>query len=84
MNFYVYILRSGKDGKFYIGYTSNLDFRIKAHNAGTVRSTKHRRPFILVKTEIFNSRREAMWREWQLKSKEIGSIEKSRLKENIK
>jgi putative endonuclease len=80
MKFHVYILRSKKDGKFYTGYTANLDSRIKAHNGGKVRSTKHRRPFILVKVEAFTTRREAMWREWQLKSKEIGSQEKLKLK----
>ena len=82
MKFYVYILKSEIDGNFYVGYTSDIESRMNAHNAGKVRSTKHRRPFVLVKTEIFNTRREAMWREWQLKSKEIGSIEKSKLREN--
>ena len=80
MSFYVYIIKSEKDGKFYTGYTSNLESRIKAHNIGLVRSTKHRRPFHLVKFETFETRREAMWREWQLKSKDVGSKEKAKLK----
>lgn len=79
----MYILRSMKDGKFYVGYTSDLDLRISAHNTGKVRSTKHRRPFILVRSETFETRREAMWREWQLKSKEVGPKEKVGLQEEI-
>ncbi|OGF51490.1 hypothetical protein A3I27_03880 [Candidatus Giovannonibacteria bacterium RIFCSPLOWO2_02_FULL_43_11b] len=82
MKFHVYVLKSEKDGKFYVGYTSDIDNRLKAHNAGKVKSTKHRRPFVLIKVESFDTRREAMWREWQLKSKEVGSVEKAKLKEN--
>ena len=80
MDFFVYILQSEKDKKFYTGYTANVDLRLKAHNDGKVKSTKHRRPFVLVKVENFATRREAMWREWELKSKEIGSVEKAKLK----
>jgi len=83
MSFYVYILRSEKDGKFYVGYASDLKSRINAHNAGRVKSTKHRRPFMLVKSETFDTRREAMWREWQLKSKDVGSQEKASLKREV-
>ncbi|MEK9134811.1 MAG: GIY-YIG nuclease family protein [Patescibacteria group bacterium] len=82
MAYYVYILKSLKDGNFYTGYTSNLKNRINAHNSGKVKSTKHRKPFILIKSEEFGSRKEAMWREWQLKSKEIGSREKTELRKN--
>ncbi|NOY05848.1 MAG: GIY-YIG nuclease family protein [Chlorobi bacterium] len=43
----VYILRSLKDGKYYYGCTADIEKRIAAHNAGKVRSTKFRRPFVL-------------------------------------
>ncbi len=32
--FYVYILKSEKDNKFYTGYTSDLKRRIDEHNSG--------------------------------------------------
>jgi putative endonuclease len=48
--FYVYILKSEKDGRRYIGKTNNLERRIKEHNSDQVSSTKSRRPFIILKT----------------------------------
>lgn len=42
---YVYILRSIKDKKRYIGSTNNIDRRLKEHNTGLVYSTRYRRPF---------------------------------------
>jgi len=37
---YVYVLWSKEDKKFYIGYTANLERRIKEHNAGMVHTTR--------------------------------------------
>ena len=64
----VYVLRSEKDGNLYIGMTSNLDERIRRHNAGLERSTKTRIPFKLLHSETFASRIEARKREKYLKS----------------
>lgn len=61
--FYVYVLVSNKDNKFYIGQTSNLEKRIKEHNAGKVESTKYRRPLELVYHQVFASRKEAVEKE---------------------
>jgi len=44
----VYLLKSFRDGKNYLGSTKDLRKRLKEHNSGKVRSTKHRRPFVLV------------------------------------
>lgn len=44
---YVYILKSLKDNKQYIGSTINLSKRMLAHNKGHVKSTKNRRQFVL-------------------------------------
>ncbi len=66
--YYVYILRSLKDGNFYIGCTSDLKRRLARHNGGWVRSTKARRPFVLVYWEELQTRSEAMRRERKLKS----------------
>jgi hypothetical protein len=46
--YYVYILLSLKDNKFYIGFTSNLKRRLKEHNYGKNISTKSRLPLKLI------------------------------------
>jgi len=46
--FYVYVLRSLKDGLFYTGYTSDVKKRLSEHNSGSVKSTNYRRPFELI------------------------------------
>jgi len=65
--FYVYILQSSKDGKLYVGFTSDLRRRFKEHNAGASRSTKARRPFALVYYEAYVSEKDAKKREHSLK-----------------
>ncbi|VAW15083.1 hypothetical protein MNBD_BACTEROID05-542 [hydrothermal vent metagenome] len=45
---YVYILESLKNGRYYIGCTSNLDQRIKTHQSGAVKYTKNILPVKLV------------------------------------
>jgi len=44
---YVYILRSVRDNKLYVGSTNSIRRRLGEHNSGKVDSTKSRRPFIL-------------------------------------
>ena len=48
--FYVYILKSEKDGRRYVGKTNNLKRRLEEHNSGQTHSTKSRRPFTILKT----------------------------------
>ncbi len=64
--YYVYILKSGTNDEFYLGYTSNLDKRIKEHNAGNNLSTKHSK-WDLVYYEAYTSKSFAMKRERTLK-----------------
>ena len=73
----VYILKSQKDGGLYTGHTSDLERRIKAHNRGAVRSTRHRRPFILVYRETFSTKSEAFGREMYLKGLEGGRLKQT-------
>ena len=68
MAYYVYILRSLKDGKYYIGSSENVEARLKFHNAGLQRSTRHRIPFELVYTENLEDKPAALRREKQIKS----------------
>ena len=64
----VYVLRSKKDGRFYVGMTSSLERRVKEHNGGQNRSTRSRAPFEVIYLERCGSRAEARKREKYLKS----------------
>ena len=66
-NFYLYILESEKDQRFYIGQTEDLVGRLNAHQRGSVRSTKNRRPLRLVYFKSFISRSEVLKEEFRLK-----------------
>ena len=55
----VYVLKSLIDNKLYIGCTSDIENRIDYHNKGKVKSTKHRRPLILIYKEEYNNVYEA-------------------------
>ncbi|MBI2630987.1 GIY-YIG nuclease family protein [Candidatus Nomurabacteria bacterium] len=66
--FYVYILKSLKDEKLYIGYSSDLRKRFKAHQGGEVKSTKPRRPFELIFYEAYKSMKDAKRREMYFKT----------------
>ena len=45
---YVYVLRSKKDGNFYVGYTRDVKKRVEEHNSRHVPSTKKRVPMELI------------------------------------
>ena len=47
MPFFVYILQSEKDGRFYIGHTEHLAERVKYHNAGYSHALRNRGPWRL-------------------------------------
>jgi putative endonuclease len=66
--YYVYIIKSLKDQKYYIGSTSDVNSRLRFHNAGLQRSTKNRIPFILIYQESLMNKSEALKREKQIKS----------------
>ena len=66
--YYVYVLRSLKDGRLYKGLTQNVEKRLKQHNQGENRSTKGFKPWELVLTKSFDSREKARDYEKYLKS----------------
>ncbi len=66
--YFVYVLRSLKDSKRYIGMTSDITRRMDEHSRGLVKSTKHRRPLELIYTEEFQTKYEAEMREKYFKS----------------
>lgn len=65
MTYFVYILKSIKDGKFYTGLTNNWVRRFKEHNAGksNTPSTLFRGPFKLIHLELCENRKIARQRE---------------------
>jgi len=82
--FYVYVLKSGKDKKLYIGYTNDLKRRIKEHANGQSFSTKQRGILSLVYYESFKSQKDATVREKQLKQyKSAYGHLKKRIKESL-
>lgn len=67
MDNYMYILRC-RDGTLYTGWTNDLERRLQAHQAGKGGKYTHaRRPVELVYFERFDTKQEAMQREWAVK-----------------
>jgi len=64
---YVYILKSDKNDKLYIGFTDNIFRRIKEHNSKESLATKAFAPYRLVYFEGYRSRADALKREKNLK-----------------
>ena len=70
---HVYILKSLKDGRLYIGCTNNLQRRLGEHNKGQTHSTRLRAPFEVVHSEPYQDRSEAYQREKLLKKYKGGN-----------
>jgi putative endonuclease len=64
----MYILKSQINGQYYIGQTQDLTLRLVNHNAGKVRSTKSKKPWVLLYSEAYVNRSKAFARESQIKS----------------
>lgn len=64
---YTYILQCS-DGSLYCGWTNDIDKRLAAHNAGKgAKYTRSRLPVKVVHLETFDTKEEAMKREWRIK-----------------
>ena len=66
--YFIYVLLSLKDRRFYVGFTENLLQRVQEHENGRVKSTFYRRPLRLIHYEMFISKADAKAREVFLKS----------------
>jgi putative endonuclease len=64
--YFVYVLRN-PDGRLYIGFTADLERRVRQHQEGEGGWTQERGPWELVYHEKFDNRAEAMKRERNLK-----------------
>lgn len=64
---YTYMLRCG-DGTLYTGWTNDLEKRLRAHSCGKGgKYTRSRLPVSLVYQEQFETKRDAMRREFEIK-----------------
>lgn len=64
---YVYIVECA-DGSLYTGYTTDVERRVAEHDAGDgAKYTRGRTPVTLVHTEEYDTRSEAMSREYEIK-----------------
>tara|TARA_B100000941_G_C28403904_1_gene499642 strand:+ start:677 stop:940 length:264 start_codon:yes stop_codon:yes gene_type:complete len=69
MSYYVYMLKSkGKKSITYVGYTNNLDKRIKLHNQGKGAKFTKGREWKLIYKEYFQSKSKAISREYYIKN----------------
>ncbi|MDD3298285.1 MAG: GIY-YIG nuclease family protein [Bacillota bacterium] len=65
--YYVYILEC-RDGSLYTGWTTDPDRRLKEHNGGKgAKCTRARLPVVLKHLESFETKGEAMRREYSIK-----------------
>jgi putative endonuclease len=78
--YYAYILRSEKCPKHYnVGFTENLDARVKAHNSGQVPHTSKYRPWNVKTALAFADRERAIDFESYLKTPSGRAFAKKRL-----
>ncbi|MDO4313769.1 MAG: GIY-YIG nuclease family protein [Eubacteriales bacterium] len=74
---YTYIVKC-RDGSLYTGWTTDVERRIKEHNEGRgAKYTNSRRPVELVYYETFETKIEAMKREYAIK--QLSREEKEKL-----
>ena len=81
--FYIYILKSLKDNKLYVGHTNDLKRRLKEHNSGDNLSTKRYLPWKLIYYEACLLESDARRREKYLKTNMGRRMFKRRLKDYI-
>ena len=82
--YFVYVLLSLKDDKFYIGYSKDLKRRLKEHDSGKNTSTKSRLPLKLIYYEAHLSKADAARRERYFKTTKGKSTLKQMLRESLK
>lgn len=68
MIYFVYLLQSVKDGSFYVGFTTDLQRRLKEHNSGHSNYSSKHGPWKLIYFEEFKTLEEAVARERYLKT----------------
>ena len=66
---FVYVLGSKCNGvcRTYVGWTTDLERRLREHNAGIGARSTRGREWVLLYAERYTTRGEAMSREWHIK-----------------
>lgn len=82
--FYVYILKSEKDGKLYTGFSKDLKKRIEWHNEQKSQATKWRLPVKLIYYEAYKNEKDARKRELFLKSGRGREVIRKQLENSLK
>jgi len=76
--FYVYVLRSAKTGRRYVGSCHDVEERFHRHNGGHSKATRHGIPWALLHSESFASRAAAVRKEAYYKTgrgrEELGNL----------
>lgn len=67
--YYTYIIYSEIADRYYIGYTSDLEDRLRHHNTGGTKSTKRGIPWKIVYQEEHDTKYDAIIREHEIKKK---------------
>ena len=67
--YYIYIIQSQKNSKYYTGSCHDIDLRVERHNAGATPSIISGRPWKLVYSESYENNSDALKREREIKSK---------------
>ena len=67
MKYYTYIIQSRKDGSFYVGFTSQLDERIRKHNRPHKGYTARKQPWVLRWAKECSSKKQAIALERKIK-----------------
>jgi putative endonuclease len=68
MDYYVYAIKSDKDGRIYVGLSRDPIRRLEEHNGGYTKSTKPWRPWRIIYKKMIGTRKEARVEEKRLKS----------------
>ena len=67
--FYIYVLYSAEHNKIYIGYSQDIHRRLKSHNDPRNKGwTSRYKPWDIIHSESFQTKRDALMREKQLKT----------------
>jgi putative endonuclease len=65
------MLKSLKNGKYYVGISENIIRRLKEHNSGKLETTSKNKPFVVVFQKEYLDYKEARRHEIWLKKKDL-------------
>ncbi|TES90931.1 MAG: GIY-YIG nuclease family protein [Candidatus Cloacimonadota bacterium] len=82
--YYVYVLFSLKDNKFYIGFTNDIKRRMREHNQGKNPSTSYRLPLELIYYEAHLNKEDVRRRERYFKTTKGKTTLRQLLRESLK